>query len=717
MPSFCCPRALAAAVLALPLHGCIDTVSISASNGTIDLNPRLRGDLGASAGMPDPRFFAGGVCPAGASATAECHYVSQVRASPVLVSELRRLRRANYFWAGSDGFPIISYEMIIRDLDLTDDEGGSFTDLTPGTCSGFPVADPETRRAIPGLERFIPANPGAMADLLQVFVSECLVASIPPVSEALAPITTNCVARDVGSFLNGAHGLPQRPPVCIVNLGFSAAPRDASYSLQAAPAANSDLPVTWPNLQRPPLTLLPNLKVVPVDGVRTISRPLTRDPSFPPRPQPDGSSEFSYLWRVPLEGESWAENFAPEIVVVKARVRRGAWSAAGREYLNLRALEIGNESCQVRVPETNGTEWDVPMCRLDQQGGFRVTPAYVHSRLVISASTPIDDGDRLLWDARVRVPAGSQPPRDSELFLELDLTALAQQTGTAGAGLLAEPAARDLGSERTGSPPTPRTGFTLRNFGVISAWIDSVAIEGRDATEFAPPRIRRPGSSLVAAPGDPPPISAPFVLRAGSTVEIDVTPQPVIAGRKEASLAINYRDVMRQTRTLRTGIVYSGISPYVNVMPQTVYFHTSPSTPGPAMVERAFLIANDGSASFERRGISISGPQAAEFRLVRIEAGLAATASVVPSTIASGASEVYRLRFRPTAAGVRTASVSVETSEGVVHVALQGFCEERCTQPPNAIELDGPRVPTDIKVAGDKPKAGFILRRSPKPKP
>lgn len=113
MPSFRYPRVLAVAMLALPLHGCIDTVSVSASNGIIDLNPRLRGDLGASAGMPDARFFAGGVCPAGASSSSECHYVSQLRASSVLVSELRRLRRADYFWAGSDGFPMISYEVIV----------------------------------------------------------------------------------------------------------------------------------------------------------------------------------------------------------------------------------------------------------------------------------------------------------------------------------------------------------------------------------------------------------------------------------------------------------------------------------------------------------------------------------------------------------------------------------------------------------------------------
>ena len=96
--------------------GCVRVQPVVLRNGSLDLNPRLRGDLGASAQMPDGRFFSDGSCSGAAGPLDECHFIVTLRNSLLTPAQLQHLRRAQYFWMESEGFPQLSYEVIARDF-------------------------------------------------------------------------------------------------------------------------------------------------------------------------------------------------------------------------------------------------------------------------------------------------------------------------------------------------------------------------------------------------------------------------------------------------------------------------------------------------------------------------------------------------------------------------------------------------------------------------
>ena len=104
--------------MGLTLQGCVGPINVLLRGGSVDLNPRLRGDLLSSEGLPDGRFFSDGTCLNGQPPTHECHFVSALRHSLLTHQDLQRLRRSTFFWMEIDGFPIRSYEVIARNLDV-----------------------------------------------------------------------------------------------------------------------------------------------------------------------------------------------------------------------------------------------------------------------------------------------------------------------------------------------------------------------------------------------------------------------------------------------------------------------------------------------------------------------------------------------------------------------------------------------------------------------
>jgi hypothetical protein len=653
--------------------GCsdVDITEVHLRNGALELNPRLRGDLEASAGMVNGRFFSDGTCFSGAGPGDECHFVSPVRGSAVAPPMLQRLRRAPFLWLSNAGFPIVSYELIARNIDVLSADDPSQVlahGVTVGTCLRFPINNPETRQPVAGLESFDRSNYPTIGENFEVKVHECASRDIAGVSETLEAQTANCSDFSVRDLIDPArHSAPELPPVCLVNVGVGGQPTDTSHTLTLE--ISQALQDSWPDRTVQPLGLLPHLKTVPVGGMRTISRPLMRQVPAP------GEHEFQYHWQLGVDGEQWPENFSPEIMVSHARVRHGP-PGNPSTYVSLSALEVANVRC--RTHNADSTEFDIPMCRAapGEPAGpmLRVTPAYTFDTI---SNGRVDDQDRVLWDARVLVPEGQQPPDD--LFLELDLTAMSP-TGTSGGALTASPPARDLGSIRTHTPPAPMPGHTLRNLGGMSVWIDSIVLEGRNAAEFAV-QAHRAVASLTSGPL--PTLATPFILPAQSSIDIDVLPNFQTAGEKQARVAITFHDLTSQT--IRTALNANAISAVVGVLPQQLYFYASPSVPGPAHVEHAMLIENDGSASFERRTVSITGPNAADFYVVSSGLGPTRPPASQPVIIQSGWSEVHRIAFAPNATGVRTATLRLETSEGVYTVPLNGRCDERCQQPARPI--------------------------------
>jgi len=328
------------------------------------------------------------------------------------------------------------------------------------------------------------------------------------------------------------------------------------------------------------------------------------------------------------------------------------------------------------------------MCDLELQGGFRVTPTY---RMIFLEQGAVDDGQRLLWDARIRVPPTNVPPND-RLFIELDLMAVAP-TASNSSSLTVAPASKDLGEVRVGAASAPLNAVRLQNWGPASVWIESIAMAGRDAAELGAARAYRVANPPTpAAAAAAPMIATPFILRSGSAANIAVLPVVQSMGRKEGQIVVTYRDAVAGAHQIMAGVAVNGVSPIIHVLPQTVYFYAQPGAYGYARAERAAILTNDGPIPFVRNRVTISGAHAGEFRILRAEYGLGASDASQAQTIESGAAEVYRFGFFPIASGMRTAVATVETNEGNLTINLQGSCDQSCSQPPQW-QNDNPQLP------------------------
>jgi hypothetical protein len=659
-------------------------------------------------GTESGHYFADGHCES-ADPRSECRFISPLRGS--LVSQvnpdyLSRLRRSTYFWVEMEGFPILSYEFIGKGLSIVDaDEpttviaGGGPNGVDIGTCFGFPALNPETRHIIRDMENVSIAGSSQFLAQFDVMVRACSAPTTGSVSETLMPQTGNCSDRSVRTLLHGVPPSPQTVPLCLLNLPTSNFSTDVSYALRPQAAGGVDLPSIWPGLNLRSLELLPHFKTVPVEGVRTLSRPLTRTGER--QPNPNGSVTHYFTWRVPvpepMATSDWSENFSPNLVVARARVRRGPWSPSNHDYINVEYLKVAEKRCLERVPNTNDIDFDIPRCDPGRAAPFRITPAYTIDALNAGR---VDDAMRIEWDVRVNGQTATLADTD-ELFLELDLVAIST-VGTSGSGLLGEPAGRNLGQIRTGPAGASLPTFTLRNYSRLSVWVDSITFRGRDAAEFGTPDLQRSGA---AAGTDS--LLAPLTMPAGSTLQLNVRPAFRAVGVKQADMAIRFHDVTNRSNTLYLALEASAVAPFMSVLPAQVHFYASPGASGHAQAQRAALLSNDGPVPFQRLNTRIVGTHASDFRVLQGEYGVGHSDLSQPLTITSGSAEIYRMGFYPTVPGDREATLLIETTEGTQSVGLHGHCNEHCDHPAPSPSVTEPPVPS-VTVGSKKPKV--ILR-------
>lgn len=675
-PNVGCRGSITLLLIAL-LSGCIGTTAFKIRGGTLELNPRLRGDFNASSGMAEGRFFSDGTCSLQAGSSDECHFISTLRNSLLTGTQLQHLRRANFFWMESDGFPKLSFEVVGRHLDTYEADDPSrviSSQVDVGSCWGFPLLDPENRQAVRGMENAVVANSRETTNQFDVTVRECAAPLAPnAISENLSAVTGNCANSSVQALVANIQPVAhENPPLCVKDLGLNARMMaDLSYTLTPGASAGINLADFWQDLSIAPLPITPHLKVVPIDGVRTISRVMQLKSV---QDNDDGSKTFRWTWTVPLDGDRWAENFSPNITVAKARVRKGPFGN-NNTYLPMKRLDIGRFNCSASRAEGE-TEFAIQVCEPNMQGGFNVTPTYDAGTF---SQAPVDDGLRLLWEAQVRIPANSTlVTQNDTVSLEMDLTAIST-IGSSGAGLLADPGGRNLGSVRTGSSGS-HSVFVLQNFGVMAAWIDSIVPVGANAAEFGSVQIRRMPSTTTAAATAPAPITPPFFLRGGSSVAVEVTPSFQTAGEKRTDLVVTYKDIRRTPQTLRVAVMANAVSPQINALPPQVSFYLQSSSPAPHL-ERGALMTNDGGVAVVRQGVSITGPNAADFRVLRAEYGLGNSDLSQQLTMDPGNAEIYRLAFYPLVAGDRHATLNIHTNEGDLSIALFGRCTGDCSQP------------------------------------
>ncbi|MCW3120539.1 MAG: large protein [Flavipsychrobacter sp.] len=218
----------------------------------------------------------------------------------------------------------------------------------------------------------------------------------------------------------------------------------------------------------------------------------------------------------------------------------------------------------------------------------------------------------------------------------------------------------DQGPVTVGS--TQNKSFMIQNTGIGKLVITSISFTGANASEF----------TLIGAP------AYPVNVVPGDSVMISVKFAPLATGVRNAEIIIMNTDsdegifnfALEGTGTGLAEINIQGNS--LNIADGDVTAGTTNNTDfgnvnvGSMQTEN-FVIQNTGSASLSVSGVTFSGANASEFTL--------ASTTTFPLTIAASSSQSFTVQFKPTAGGLRSATIAVANSdsdEGSYDFLLQG---------------------------------------------
>ena len=184
---------------------------------------------------------------------------------------------------------------------------------------------------------------------------------------------------------------------------------------------------------------------------------------------------------------------------------------------------------------------------------------------------------------------------------------------------------------------------TLSNTGTAPLTINSIGITGANSGDFA--RTTTCGTSLAA----------------GANCSISVTFRPTAVGARSAGLTISSNDSLNPTLTVTltgTGLA----TPVVAVSPASLSF--SSQAAGTTSAAQTVTLSNTGTASLTINSIGITGANSGDF----------ARTTTCGATLAAGANCSISVTFTPTAAGARTATLTVANAAPATSptVALSG---------------------------------------------
>lgn len=191
------------------------------------------------------------------------------------------------------------------------------------------------------------------------------------------------------------------------------------------------------------------------------------------------------------------------------------------------------------------------------------------------------------------------------------------------------PPALTFGMQLIATPSAPQT-MVLSNTGDSPLVINSITIGGANSGNFA----LSPGSCTAALP-------------ALASCAFTVTFTPTASGPVTAQVAIASSDPVNPLLTA----ALNGTGTAVALSPAAISFPNQ--TVGTSSTSWTVTIGNAGPTALTINGITLSGTNTADFMLN----------SQCGSTIASGRSCTVRVRFAPTATGLRTAALVVNTSD------------------------------------------------------
>jgi hypothetical protein len=203
-----------------------------------------------------------------------------------------------------------------------------------------------------------------------------------------------------------------------------------------------------------------------------------------------------------------------------------------------------------------------------------------------------------------------------------------------------------FGSQYVNTASAART-VTLSNTGSGPLTIASIAFRGTNPTHYS--QTNTCGTSVAA----------------GGNCTISVTFKPTAFGARPASLIVtdNHNGVVGSTQTV--SLTGSGTAPVAAVSPTTQAFgNQNVNTTSAA---RTVTLSNTGTAPLTIASIAIGGTNPGDY----------AQTNTCAATVAAGANCVISVRFTPTAAGARSASLVVTddsngTAGSTQTVALTG---------------------------------------------
>jgi hypothetical protein len=230
----------------------------------------------------------------------------------------------------------------------------------------------------------------------------------------------------------------------------------------------------------------------------------------------------------------------------------------------------------------------------------------------------------------------------------------------------------------------------LRNPSLLAAWVDSIVLSGADAAEFGTVNVL---ASEAFTNNPPATLAPPVLLASNSALTVGLVPSFSSIGDKHAVMTVTYEDLRGTPQTLSVNVKATAATPTIVLIPSQLGFYTQ-SDNGPAPhVERNALLANAGVLPIVRQTVSIVGPEASDFSIVRSFFGSSPSDLSQPFTIQPGLIEGYTIGFYPSTTGQRHASLIVHTSDGDAVAPLTGDCEGECRQ----VLIIPPRCrPTDI---------------------
>jgi hypothetical protein len=237
--------------------------------------------------------------------------------------------------------------------------------------------------------------------------------------------------------------------------------------------------------------------------------------------------------------------------------------------------------------------------------------------------------------------------------------------GVSGTGIQTQlstaPAALSLGSQDIDDGPTAAQESTITNTGTEPVPLTGVTVNGGD---------------FAQATGDPSDCAGGVTLAAGQTCKMRVRFDPTTTGAKTGTANVSATGVP----DIAIPLDGTGIQTDLSRSPNALDFG-SRSVAAPASAAQELALTNSGTQTIALSGVTLGGAAPGQFQKLSGQA----TDCTASTTLAAGDTCKVRVRFHPTSAGAKTASVIVASGAGadlVIPLSGTGTPRPRLTIPP-----------------------------------